>query len=134
MRDYNDMDNQLKLAQQDNYLLRDYVISLQSRLIDAKMEVPSPPPNLSLVHPHSAPPPPPIQPIAPPEAGPSHPAISNPLAQVAQAVANLGQRGDHVPAGAYTSKEFKADGAGEERGTEDMTRQLQPEGLPAASM
>ena len=48
MRDYVEMENNYKAMQTENYTLREYVINLQSRLLDAQGEFPQPPPNLIL--------------------------------------------------------------------------------------
>lgn len=77
------MENSFKNLQSENYALREYVIHLQSRLLDTQGEVPPPPPNVNLSqqsqtgeHSHLA------------EAGPSDGA-GTPLEAVAQAVAGL---------------------------------------------
>lgn len=77
------MENSFKQLQSENYALREYVIHLQSRLLDTQGEVPPPPPNVNLSqqshtgeHSHLG------------EAGPSDGA-GTPLEAVAQAVAGL---------------------------------------------
>lgn len=39
--------------QQENYQLRDYIINLQSRLLESQGEFPQPPANINLQHPNS---------------------------------------------------------------------------------
>ncbi|OAA64250.1 bzip transcription factor [Niveomyces insectorum RCEF 264] len=51
VQDYADMENQFKLIQSENYALREYIIHLQSKLLDAKADLPQPPPNLNLAAP-----------------------------------------------------------------------------------
>ncbi|KAH6660706.1 hypothetical protein BKA67DRAFT_530794 [Truncatella angustata] len=93
VRDYNDMDQQLKAAQSDNFALRDYAILLQSRLMDAQVEVPQPP-HLHTPVPYP-PPPPRAAPVAasraaePPTGIPS----AGTLADVAAAVAGYQAHG-----------------------------------------
>lgn len=128
------MENNYKAMQTENYALREYVIHLQSRLLDAQGEYPQPPPNINLAHPHGAPAPAPMvpagaapEPASAPSQNPAAPTSGNPLEAVAQAVANLGR------AEQFSSKAFKAD-HDEERTADEISRQLQPDGLPAASM
>lgn len=93
VRDYNEMEHSYKTIQNDNYALREYVIQLQSRLLDVQGEVPQPPPNLQL-----PPPPPRVAPhpsnnvIEPVTNGPS----AGSLADVAAAVAGLRAHGAAV--------------------------------------
>ena len=44
------MEQAFKNLQSENYALREYVISLQSRLLDSEGEFPSPPDNVNLTH------------------------------------------------------------------------------------
>ncbi|KHJ35514.1 putative transmembrane protein [Erysiphe necator] len=53
VRELNNLDDSLKASQAENYSLREYIIHLQSRLIESQGEFPQPPPNINLVHPHS---------------------------------------------------------------------------------
>ncbi|PNY29265.1 transcription factor kapC [Tolypocladium capitatum] len=85
VREYNDMEQTFKAMQSENYALREYVIHLQSRLLDVQGEFPQPPPNINL----SPPPPPPPPPSSGPEQTPSNPGAGTPLEAVAQAVAGL---------------------------------------------
>lgn len=47
------MNDSLKASQAENYSLREYIIHLQSRLIESQGDFPQPPPNVNLAHPHS---------------------------------------------------------------------------------
>ncbi|KAH6895393.1 hypothetical protein B0T10DRAFT_455656 [Thelonectria olida] len=99
VREYVDMETSFKNMQSENYALREYVIHLQSKLLDLHGEFPSPPPNVDL----SRPPPPPVSVPATasaPTTAPSAPApaaagtapsnvAAGPLEAVAQAVAGL---------------------------------------------
>lgn len=49
MRDHSEMENSVKHLQEENYTLREYILHLQTRLIDAGIEPPLPPPNVNLV-------------------------------------------------------------------------------------
>lgn len=53
VRELNNLDDSLKASQAENYSLREYIIHLQSRLIESQGEFPQPPPNINLVHPHT---------------------------------------------------------------------------------
>jgi len=135
VRDYSEMENNYKAMQAENYALREYVIHLQSRLLDAQGEYPQPPPNINLSHPHGGPPPAPIPPAgSAPESAPvpAGPAAGTPLEAVAQAVANLGRAERMVVDNQYTDKGFKPDNQ-ELRTAEEVWRQLS-DGLPAAAM
>lgn len=45
------MEKTFKTMQSENYALREYVITLQSRLLDVQGEFPTPPPNINLSQP-----------------------------------------------------------------------------------
>jgi len=129
------MENGFKTLQAENYQLKQYALEVQSKLLDHKIEPPPLPHGINLHHPHPHPGPPPVllAQHAGMEASPENsvmPPPGNPLAQVAQAVAQLGADG------AYAVKAYKADGQSEEaRTAEEISRQLQqPDGLPAARM
>lgn len=136
VRDYLDMEQSFKAMQSENYALREYVIHLQSRLLDVNGEFPSPPPNVNLSQP---PPTVPAPTTTSPEAAPSNPA--GPLEAVAQAVAGLAaqeqmaERQQHQPPPpSHYSPQFKsADQAADDTRTADeINRQLQqPEEPPA---
>lgn len=65
VRDYQILSEQHRAVQNENYQLRDYIISLQSRLLEAQGEVPPPPASLDLqpgkAHQQATPLPPPHQ-------------------------------------------------------------------------
>ncbi|KAI9737321.1 MAG: hypothetical protein M1835_003276 [Candelina submexicana] len=48
VRDYNDLNENYKAVQAENYQLRDYILNLQSRLIESQGEYPQPPSNIAL--------------------------------------------------------------------------------------
>lgn len=144
------MEHNYKVLQNENYALREYVIQLQSRMMDSQVEVPQPPPGLNISPPapsSSRPGPPSINVPAPaPAPGPapvpvpapvpeSTPAPSAPLpasgsagslADVAAAVAGLRAREpgrEAAPDGAYSSR-VKPE-TSEERSDDELRRQLQ---------
>jgi hypothetical protein len=140
--------------QSENYALREYVIHLQSRLLDTQGEFPPPPPNVNLSQPSSGAPPPPSaipdqhhqphqqlhQHQAPPPQQPpnsSNSGVGTPLEAVAQAVAGLTAQEQMVERGqTYPSPPFKPEQPGERDGNphpapEDLSRQLNPEERPA---
>jgi len=126
------MENNYKAMQTENYTLREYVINLQSRLLDAQGEFPQPPPNLIL---HAPPPP-----AGAPE--PGQPSASTPgansLEVAAQAVAGL-SRSEHLSArDPYPKYEPAGRTDDDARAAEEIARQLQSDGisdgLPAAAM
>ncbi|KAK5128159.1 hypothetical protein LTR16_002634 [Cryomyces antarcticus] len=43
-----------KTIQEENYQLRDYILNLQSRLLESQSDFPQPPPNIQLPHPQDA--------------------------------------------------------------------------------
>lgn len=45
------MEDNFKAIQSENYSLREYIIHLQSRLIESQGDLPPPPPNVNLAHP-----------------------------------------------------------------------------------
>ncbi|KAF7509169.1 hypothetical protein GJ744_008229 [Endocarpon pusillum] len=51
VRDYTILNENYKAIQAENYQLRDYIINLQSRLIESQGEFPQPPPNIDGLHP-----------------------------------------------------------------------------------
>jgi hypothetical protein len=131
------MENNFKSMQAENYALREYIINLQSRLLDAHGEYPQPPPNVNLVHPHTA--------QASVTSGGADPSVSSSAAGagsslevVAQAVADLA-RGDHLAEGPQDGQQYadrmKQDpNDADVRANEEINRQLQPDGLPRAIM
>ncbi|KAG5915533.1 hypothetical protein E4U61_004522 [Claviceps capensis] len=116
VREFGDLENTFKVVQSENHALRNYVLHLQSRMMNALGEYPPPPPNInltqvvgpppSLAAPHAPPlsaaaPAPAASPAAPaapgppqqqsaPEHAPQNIGVSStPLEAVAQAVAGL---------------------------------------------
>ncbi|KAI9820351.1 MAG: hypothetical protein M1827_005973 [Pycnora praestabilis] len=103
VRDYNDLNDNYKATLAENYQLRDYIINLQSRLIESQGEYPQPPSNIELNHPR------PVDSshqVAAPTApmGPS--AASQLQASAAQAVADLGNGKHQHEEAAYLDNEL----------------------------
>lgn len=157
------MESSYKQIQSENYALREYVIHLQSRLIDTQGEFPQPPPNINLNQPGPPPPgvqdpqgaaPPPAQspeaptpsvgPVAPgpaahvPEPQRSSAPAGAPLDAVAQAVAGLAAQEQLAERQQYPGKEFEAEPMKQDRhdDSEEIERQMHQDGLaaPTASM
>ncbi|KAI1804136.1 hypothetical protein F4811DRAFT_553138 [Daldinia bambusicola] len=132
VRDYGEMEHSFKAIQNDNYALREYVIQLQSRLLDLQVELPQPPPNVNIAPPTagsaSARP---AHATAAPEAGPNN-ANAGTLADVAAAVAGLRAREPSAD-GLYTKPAYKAESNEDSQTAEEIRRQLQQEGGPAPS-
>ncbi|KAK7426976.1 hypothetical protein QQZ08_006574 [Neonectria magnoliae] len=128
VREQLDMEQSFKTVQAENYALREYVIHLQSRLLDVQGEFPPPPPNVNLSQPA---PPTPGPPPSAPEPPPSNPA--GPLEAVAQAVAGLAAQEQMAERQRYPSPQFKPEQVTEDTRTADeINRQLQqPDGTPA---
>lgn len=136
--------------QSENYALREYVIHLQSRLLDTQGEFPPPPPNVNLSQPSTAAPPPPSapeqhhqqhphqhqQPPPPQPSNSSTPGVGTPLEAVAQAVAGLAAQEQMVErAQTYPSPPFKTEQPGEQdatsrAATEDLERPITSEARP----
>lgn len=125
----------------ENYSLKEFVVHLQSRLLDAQIEPPQPPPNINLsVHPSHGlpeqPAPVPVQEDAPmtdptPNTGSATGASS--LDAVAQAVQSLSRS----EAASYKNEPTTAESQAAEdaRTAEEISRQLQQaEAVPAANM
>ncbi|KAI1175029.1 hypothetical protein F4777DRAFT_344282 [Nemania sp. FL0916] len=129
VREYTDMEQTLKSAQSDNYALREYIIQLQSRLLDLQVEPPQPPPNVSIAQPG------PSNAIRQPHnSGPVDPASNTTsagtLADVAAAVAGLRAR-EPMAEGAYPKPSFKSENPGASHPNDEIRRQLQQaDGLP----
>lgn len=116
------MEQTFKAMQSENYALRDYVLHLQSRLLDATGEYPQPPPSVNLEQPTAG-----QAPANATEQQASHPGVGTPLEAVAQAVAGLAaqeqldQDQQH-----YDSPSFKHDrGEEDTRSADEINRQLQ---------
>lgn len=136
MRDFRTMEDTYKAVQNENYALREYVIQLQSRLMDSQIEPPQPPPGVALHPPRSsapravAHPHPPATVLEPPQ--PTSSAGS--LADVAAAV-HAGISAREPP------REVPVDGlynrvkpeTSEERSDDEIRRQLQRDTLPPPS-
>lgn len=151
VRDLADLELSYKSMQSENYALREYVIHLQSRLLDIQGEFPPPPPNVNLSQPSTAAPPPPSAPEphhqqhphqhqqAPPPPQPSNSSnsgVGTPLEAVAQAVAGLAAQEQMVErAQTYPSPPFKTEQPGEQdassrAATEDLERPINSEARP----
>ncbi|KAF6842032.1 bZIP transcription factor [Colletotrichum plurivorum] len=130
VRDYLEVENSYKALQSESFALREYVLILQSRIVDLQGEVPQPPPNVNLQQPM----PPPMAPPGAPEAVPSNPAAGTPLEAVAQAVAGLAAHEELAERQQFSSKGFQHEQVKDEPRREDaeMEGQMQQDGLPAA--
>src|ERR1700704_4224975 len=53
VRELHALEDNFKAIQAENYSLREYIIHLQSRLIESQGDFPQPPPNINLAHPHA---------------------------------------------------------------------------------
>jgi len=53
VREHHVLEENYKAIQAENYSLREYIIHLQSRLIDNQQEYPDPPPNINLSNPQA---------------------------------------------------------------------------------
>ncbi|KAI9167049.1 putative transcription factor kapC [Paramyrothecium foliicola] len=132
VREFLEMEQAYKTLQAEDYALREYVIHLQSRLLDAQGEVPQPPPNVNL----SQPPPP----VSAPQTNSQEPVpnsagVGTPLEAVAQAVAGLAAQEQLAERQQYASAAYKSpQGAEDTRTADEINRQLQPdEGVGQAS-
>ncbi|KAH6607670.1 transmembrane [Trichoderma cornu-damae] len=157
VRDLAELEHSYKSMQSENFALREYVIHLQSRLLDAQGEFPPPPPNVNLSQPSSAAPPPPPpppssvpelhqhqhQPPPPqqqqqPQQQPPSNTGNSPLEAVAQAVAGLAAQEQMAerPQSYPSPPPFKPDQQGEQDNNprptaEDVNRPLNPEERPS---
>ena len=137
------MEQQFKALQTENYSLREYIVHLQSRLIDAQVEPPQPPPNVNLsasvssapMHGLSQQPPLPQEGAPPAEPTPNTGSAAGTAAldAVAQAVQSLSRE-----AAAFKPEPTAAESQAAEdaRTAEEISRQLAQagEGVPAANM
>ncbi|KAJ6779875.1 hypothetical protein PWT90_00872 [Aphanocladium album] len=119
VRDYSEMEMTFKQYQSENYVLREYIIQLQSRLLETLGEFPQPPPNINLSQPGG-------QMTAHSEAQPESTTVSTPLEAVAQAVAGLAaQEQLSEQRSQYTSGTFKPDSHDDDtRTAEEINRHL----------
>ena len=107
MRDLHALEESYKAIQAENYQLRDYIINLQSRLIESQGEFPQPPSNINLPHPQgdTSRSGETYQPL--PQSSPTIPAPAvsqlQTQASAAQAVVNLGSGKHHHEEAAYLS-------------------------------
>jgi hypothetical protein len=129
-----ELDENFKSVQAENYSLREYIIHLQSRLIESQGEFPQPPPNVNLNHPH----------------GPSRGHGGSPVAamagmnainantarNIAAASLNSNAKHGHEEPHNYDHKRFKETATTEAADEEIIRAQLQAssDGLPAPSM
>ncbi|KAI0447438.1 hypothetical protein F4803DRAFT_323148 [Xylaria telfairii] len=136
VRDYTEMEHSFKVIQNDNYALREYIIQLQSRLLDLQVELPQPPPNVNITppnqnpastatrQPHSS---------APVDTG-SNATSAGTLADVAAAVAGLSTAGlrarEPIAEAMYAKSTFKSENGGPPHSNDDNRRQPPPDGLP----
>lgn len=133
------MESNFKAMQTENYALRQYVINLQSRLLDAHGEYPQPPPGLSLAptHGHGGQPPA-TSSNEPVQAAPVAPGAGTSLEVVAQAVAGLARGESQAGLPSHPNRGVKADPGqndDDSRADEEIGRQLQADGsLPSAQM
>jgi hypothetical protein len=131
VRDYAEMEHSYKAIQNDNYALREYVIQLQSRLLDLQVELPQPPPNVNIT--------PPTAPNATRQSHgsalvepPPNVTSAGTLADVAAAVAGLRAR-EPAGDGNYGKSTFKSENAIPSHPNDEMRRQIPADGLPPPS-
>ncbi|KAA6412583.1 MAG: transcription factor kapC [Lasallia pustulata] len=111
VKDYHLLSESYKAVQAENYQLRDYIINLQSRLIESQGEFPQPPSNIEIHHPRSAEQ---MHHMAAPTAPMGSSAVSQLQASAAQAVAGLSsvkhphEEPAYLP-GAHASKRTRTD-------------------------
>ncbi|KAF9777495.1 hypothetical protein IL306_004406, partial [Fusarium sp. DS 682] len=133
VRDYTDMEQSFKAMQAEHYALRDYVVHLQTRLLEVSGDYPPPPPNVNLSQlpqPASAPAVTASHPH--PEPAPSNPAAGTPLEAVAQAVAGLAAQ-EQIERQQYPAVHFKSEPNAEDTRTADeINKQLQHSEEPPA--
>ena len=116
VREFTDMSTNYKAIQEENYALRDYILHLQSRLLEVHGDIPPPPANINLTSPHGLP-----SSASGPD-GALTAAGSNAIDVAAQAVAGL-NRSDQLAGRDYVSKyEPRVDD--DARTAEELTRQL----------
>ncbi|KAI1352985.1 hypothetical protein F5Y01DRAFT_278371 [Xylaria sp. FL0043] len=132
VKEFSELEHTYKAIQNDNYALREYVIQLQSRLLDLQVEPPQPPPNVNINPPGA-----PSVARPPPSSGPVEPAANvtaaGTLADVAAAVAGLGRAREPITEGSYARSTFKSENPGPSHPNDEIRRQLQTDTLPPPS-
>ncbi|KAI1191695.1 hypothetical protein F5B17DRAFT_426322 [Nemania serpens] len=136
VRDFTEMEHSWKVIQNDNYALREYVIQLQSRLLDLQVELPQPPPNVNIAppaqsnaqpnavrQPHSS---------APVDPTPAATSSAGTLADVAAAVAGLRAR-EPIAEGNYAKSTFKSENAASSHSNDEIRRQVQTDTMATPS-
>ncbi|KAK3171833.1 hypothetical protein OEA41_003917 [Lepraria neglecta] len=88
VREFNNLSENYKALQTENYQLRDYIILLQSRLLESQGEYPQPSSNVDIPQPTSSGPP--TQQVPAPTAPMGSSAVSQLQASAAQVVADMG--------------------------------------------
>ncbi|EWY96225.1 hypothetical protein FOQG_15851 [Fusarium oxysporum f. sp. raphani 54005] len=137
VRDYTDMEQSFKAMQAEHYALREYVVHLQTRLLETSGDYPPPPPNVNLAPPQPASAPAITAPAPHVEPAPSNPAAGTPLEAVAQAVAGLAAQ-EQIERQRYPSPHFKAEpfkvepSAEDTRTADEINKQLQHSEEPQA--
>lgn len=131
VREFAEMEQTYKAMQSEHYAMREYVIHLQSRLLDTQGEYPPAPPNLNLSQSSAAQPPPP----APAPEPAQNPGVGTPLEAVAQAVAGLAAQEQLAESqGRYPSPEYKPEPREEDtRTVDEINRQLHQQNEEAAN-
>ena len=105
MQDYDQLQANYKAVQAENYQLRDYIINLQSRLIESQGEFPQPPSNIDINQPHPSNDP--MHSVPAPIASMAPNAVSQLQASAAQAVADLGSgKHQHEEAAYLTGNDY----------------------------
>ncbi|KAI1394101.1 uncharacterized protein F4822DRAFT_424569 [Hypoxylon trugodes] len=132
VREYGEMEHNFKAIQNDNYALREYVIQLQSRLLDLQVELPQPPPNVNITPPTAASTSARAAHATTTSESGSNSNNAGTLADVAAAVAGLRAREPSAD-GLYSKPAYKAESAEDSQTAEEIRRQLQQDGLPAPS-
>ncbi|KAI0890450.1 uncharacterized protein GGS22DRAFT_183794 [Annulohypoxylon maeteangense] len=132
VRDFSEMEQSFKAIQNDNYALREYVIQLQSRLLELQVELPQPPPNMNITPPTAAS----TSTRGAHASTAPEPSSSNSnagtLADVAAAVTGLRAREPSAD-GLYSKPAYKAEANEDTQTAEEIRRQLSQDGLPAPS-
>lgn len=119
------MEMTFKQYQSDNYALREYIIQLQSRLLDTIGEFPQPPANVNLAHPQG-------QLSAAPDGQTESASVGTPLEAVAQAVAGLAAQEQLSDRSPYTTDGFKPDQDEDTRTAEEINRHLTADDVTTA--